>query len=65
MCSTGDQGKETTEWAKAAGMHGFETFWHRCTKVLERDSFVWPDRTGLQEKDDEDGKAECAYEDES
>ena len=43
MKRTGPGGSETFAWANAAGMTGFETFWHRCTQALESKVFVWPD----------------------
>lgn len=45
MGATGPKGLETYDWAKAAGLSGFETFWHRCDFAL-RDktlNFEWPD----------------------
>lgn len=30
------------DWAKAAGLQGFETSWHRCRDAVRRYDFVWP-----------------------
>lgn len=41
---TGPKGLETYDWAKAAGLSGFETFWHRCARAMKKGSgFYWPD----------------------
>ncbi|KAL8646139.1 MAG: hypothetical protein Q9226_006998 [Calogaya cf. arnoldii] len=44
-CLCGTKGLETYDWAKAAGLSGFETFWHRCNSALRDKSldFEWPD----------------------
>ncbi|KAI4226376.1 MAG: hypothetical protein L6R36_003234 [Xanthoria steineri] len=44
-CLCGPQGLETYDWAKAAGLSGFETFWHRCNTALRETSsgFEWPE----------------------
>ncbi|KAL8849435.1 MAG: hypothetical protein Q9221_005607 [Calogaya cf. arnoldii] len=44
-CATGPNGLETYDWAKAAGLSGFETFWHRCNYALrdKRYNFQWPE----------------------
>ncbi|KAL8881227.1 MAG: hypothetical protein Q9198_001527 [Flavoplaca austrocitrina] len=34
ICELGPLGLETYDWAKAAGLSGFETFWYRCKKEL-------------------------------
>ncbi len=43
--TTGPKGLETYDWAKAAGLSGFETFWHRCNTALRSkdDGFEWPE----------------------
>ena len=33
---------ETYDWAQAAGLHGFETFWYWCKSVLRDSGFDWP-----------------------
>lgn len=38
----GEKVLETYDWAKAAGLQGFETFWHRCRDALRRYDLVWP-----------------------
>ncbi|KAL8880092.1 MAG: hypothetical protein Q9198_002427 [Flavoplaca austrocitrina] len=44
-CLCGPKGLETYDWAKAAGLSGFETFWHRCKYILrdEEVGFEWPE----------------------
>ncbi|KAL8878648.1 MAG: hypothetical protein Q9192_008400 [Flavoplaca navasiana] len=44
-CLCGPKGLETYDWAKAAGLSGFETFWHRCKYILrDKDvGFEWPE----------------------
>ena len=37
----GPQALETYDWARAAGMQSFQTFWDRCKQVL-RDPDSWP-----------------------
>ncbi|KAI4289156.1 MAG: hypothetical protein L6R35_001578 [Caloplaca aegaea] len=34
---------ETYDWAKAAGLQGFKTFWGRCEVAMRRGHFNWPD----------------------
>lgn len=45
ICELGPLALETYDWAKAAGLSGFETFWHRCKKTLTttRPLFEWPE----------------------
>ncbi|KAL8879142.1 MAG: hypothetical protein Q9192_008295 [Flavoplaca navasiana] len=44
-CLCGPKGLETYDWAKAAGLSGFQTFWHRCQYILrdEEVGFEWPE----------------------
>ena len=55
LIPAGPDGQETFNWAKAAGMTGFETFWHRCTKALEK-GFAWPDGVTSIQFPTNDGK---------
>ena len=36
-------GYDTWNWAYAAGMKDFHTFWDRCDIALQMDAFQWPD----------------------
>ncbi|KAL6716082.1 hypothetical protein ACLMJK_005648 [Lecanora helva] len=54
-CFCGPNGQETFAWAQAAGMTGFETFWHRCTKALEK-GFAWPNGVTSIQFPTNDGK---------
>ncbi|KAI4182725.1 MAG: hypothetical protein LQ346_006508 [Caloplaca aetnensis] len=42
-CICGALALETYDWAKAAGLQGFETFWGRCKVAMRRGHFDWPD----------------------
>ncbi len=42
ITNAGHQALETYGWAQAAGLHGFETFWHRCNDALHN-AFEWPE----------------------
>ncbi|KAI9699734.1 MAG: hypothetical protein M1836_002768 [Candelina mexicana] len=55
-CLCGPQALETFDWAKAAGMQEFQTFWDRCEQVLHHENFVWPDGVTFVNYPDKDGK---------
>ncbi|KAL8903537.1 MAG: hypothetical protein Q9171_007371 [Xanthocarpia ochracea] len=48
---------ETYDWAKAAGLSGFETFWHRCKKTLTtiRPRFEWSENVTFVDYPTNDG----------
>ncbi|KAI9703553.1 MAG: hypothetical protein M1836_007323 [Candelina mexicana] len=42
-CICGPLALETYDWAKAAGLQGFETYWHRCEVAMRHGHFDWPE----------------------
>ncbi|KAL8911471.1 MAG: hypothetical protein Q9172_007668 [Xanthocarpia lactea] len=57
ICELGPLALETYDWAKAAGLSGFETFWHRCKKALTttRPLFEWPENVTFIDYPTNDG----------
>ncbi|KAG8533909.1 uncharacterized protein KY384_001650 [Bacidia gigantensis] len=41
LCGNGDG--DMVDWANAAGLFDFKTFWHRCEEEMEKKNFQWPD----------------------
>ncbi len=54
--STGPKALETFDWAKAAGMQGFQTYWDRCRDALRNRDLDWPEGVTFVDYPDNEGK---------